>query len=196
MVRVVSCPLLAISRQLSLVNVHVNGHVLVHGSFIFPNAPLVNANDTGCAAIQWSPGRRALQPTTEHVHAHVYVYVYVPEERSRRNKEKSSVLLDSGVRRNDDSSTKSEPNDPNEPNDLNMDSDKQPPPPKKPSRTSRLRLPREMLLLFNPPGRFKILFSPPRTSNQFNQSNQLNQLNQCNQPNRPNIPLVIRRERQ
>jgi len=43
--------------------------------------------------------------------AHVYVYVYVPEERSRRNKKNSSVLLDSGVRRNDESAIKNEPND-------------------------------------------------------------------------------------
>jgi len=43
--------------------------------------------------------------------------------RARRTvtaeEKKRLVLLDSGVRRNDGSSTKSEPSDPNEPNDLN-----------------------------------------------------------------------------
>ena len=41
---------------------------------------------------------------------------------------KQLVLLDSGMRRNDGSSTKSEPNDPNDPNDLNIVSDKRGPP--------------------------------------------------------------------
>jgi len=54
---------------------------------------------------------------------HVDVHAYVPEKRSQRNKKKSSVLLDSGVRRNDDSSTKNEPNDPNDLNDLNDPND-------------------------------------------------------------------------
>jgi len=50
---------------------------------------------------------------TEHVHAHVL------GGRSRRKKNKSPVLLDSGVRRNDASSTKSKPNDLNALNDPN-----------------------------------------------------------------------------
>jgi len=52
--------------------------------------------------------------------------------RSRRTftaeKKKQSVLLDSGVRRNDESLTKNEPNEPNDLNDPNILSDKGPAP--------------------------------------------------------------------
>jgi len=43
------------SGQRSLVNVHVNVHVLVrvHESFIFTNDLVVEAIDTVCSAIQW-----------------------------------------------------------------------------------------------------------------------------------------------
>jgi len=84
-------------------------------------------------------------------------------------KKKSSVLLDSGARRNDDPVTKNALNDPNEPNKLN-----------KPNQPNKPNKPNEL--------------NKPNKPNELNKPNKLNKRNKRNQRNQP-APISFDRGR-